>query len=69
MNFNKSAPKVQIFLYMSIFYCTFAVANSRWGVCIDVATWVSRHIEWRLLTLDFDHLKPRKLQIVIFENK
>ena len=31
--------------------------------------WDCIHILRRLLTLVFDHLKPEKLQIVIFENK
>ena len=31
--------------------------------------WGSRHIFWRLLTLVFDSLKPRKFQFIVFENK
>lgn len=27
---------LQIYLHISFFCCTFAPANSRWGVCIDV---------------------------------
>ena len=57
--------KFLFYLHISKIFRTFAPANSRWGVCIDVATWVSRHIEWRLLTLVFDRLEPRKLQTSI----
>ena len=51
-----------IYLRISKKSSNFAPANSRWGVCMDVTGWGSRHIEWRLLTLVFDFLKRRKFQ-------
>jgi len=42
--------------------CTFAPANSRWGVCTMLWRGGGRHIIKRLLTLVFDFLKRRKFQ-------
>ena len=41
---------------------TFAPANSRWGVCMDVTGEGADIFLWRLLTLVFDFLKRRNFQ-------
>ncbi len=45
-----------------IFLLYLCSVNSRWGVCIDVSGEGADIFKWRLLTLVFDLLKPRKLQ-------
>ena len=52
---------LQIYLHISFFCCTFAPANSRWGVCVTYQGEGADIFLRRLLTLVFDFLKPEKL--------